>query len=575
MTDFDVIIRNGTLVDGTGSQPRIADVAVRDGLIVEIAPLIQGRGKEEIDATGKLVTPGFVDVHTHYDGQVTWSDQLEQSSKHGVTTVVVGNCGVGFAPCRPEDREDLVNVMEGVEDIPEAVMAEGLPWNWETFPEYLDALDSRKWDIDVAAYLPHSPLRVYVMGQRGLDREPATAEDMARMSELAEEAMDAGAVGFSSSRTMVHRRGDGEFIPSFHAATEELVAIARTVGRFNSGVVQMIPNLDNEDYDLDVDLLQRMARASGGVVTYSLAQWLGDTTGWRKTLDLMGDTNDREGTRLVAQVFPRPMGVIGGLDTSVNPFSLCPSYAPLAEMPLAERVKAMRDPALKRRLLTEEPSDPSNPMYLLLRDFDTIYRMDKVPNYEPGEDISITGLAKARGISPAEMAYELLLGDEGKALLFVPFANYADRNLDATLGMISDPNSVIGLGDGGAHYGLIADSSYTTTLLTHWTRDRDGEKIEMPWAIKALSADTADLVGLTDRGRLLVGKKADINVIDAQALRLYRPRVVADLPGGGRRMIQDTEGYSATLVSGQVILRNGESTGARPGRLVRRGRLAA
>ncbi|MEA3299260.1 MAG: amidohydrolase family protein [Pseudomonadota bacterium] len=569
MDTYDLIIRNGTVVDGSGGPTTEADVAVRDGVIAAVAPRIAGRGREEIDASGKLVTPGFVDVHTHYDGQVTWSEDLLQSSNHGVTTVVVGNCGVGFAPCRPGDRQALVNVMEGVEDIPEAVMAEGLPWNWETFPQYLDALDARHWDIDVAAYLPHSPLRVYVMGQRGLDREPATAEDIARMQALAEEAMAAGAVGFSTSRTMVHRRGDGEFIPSFHAATEELVAIASAVGGTGRGVVQMIPNLDTEDYDLDVDLLKRLAKGSGRPVTYSLAQWLADSTGWRKTLDAMGRFNAEEGTRLVAQVFPRPMGVIGGLETSVNPFSLCPSYQPIADLPLVERVRALRDPDLKRRLLGEQPADPRNAMYLLLRNFDNIYRMDEVPDYEPDDTKSIAAMARARGISAIEMAYDLLLEDDGHALLFVPFANYVDRNLDATLGMIRDPNSVVGLGDGGAHYGLIADSSYTTTLLTHWTRDRPGERIGIPEAVKILAADTADLMGFRDRGRIAVGKKADINVIDHGALRLHRPRVVNDLPGGGRRMIQDADGYLATIVSGQIVHRAGVATGARPGRLVR------
>ena len=575
MNDYDLIIRNGTVIDGSGGAEITADVAVRDGKIAAIDGSISGKGIEEIDATGKLETPGFVDVHTHYDGQVTWSGDLRQSSCHGVTTVVVGNCGVGFAPCRQTDHDALVNVMEGVEDIPEVVMAEGLPWNWETFPDYLDALDARQWDIDVAAYLPHSPLRVYVMGQRGLDREPATAEDMARMAALTQEAMAAGALGFSTSRTLVHRRGDGEFIPSFHADTEELVTIAKAVGEYQYGVVQMIPNLDTEDYELDVKLLKDLAHASGGVVTYSLAQWLADSTGWRKTLDRMDQYNREEGTHLVAQVFPRPMGVIGGLETSANPFSLCPSYAPLAELPLAEKVRALRDPELKQRLLGETPADPTNPLYKMMRNFDDIYRMDEIPDYEPAEDKSISGLARARGISAIEMAYELLLEDEGRALLFVPFANYVDKNLDATLEMIRDDNSVIGLGDGGAHYGLISDSSYTTTLLTHWTRDRSGPKVDLPWAIKALSADTADLVGLTDRGRLAVGKKADINIIDHGALRLHRPRILFDLPGGGRRMVQDAEGFVATVVNGEIISRDGQPTGAKPGRLVRRGRLSA
>jgi N-acyl-D-amino-acid deacylase len=564
----DLIIRNGTVVDGRGGDPFRGDVAIVGERIDAIGDLkIQGR--EELDAGGLYVTPGFVDVHTHYDGQVTWSNTLVPSSGHGVTTVVVGNCGVGFAPCRAEDRAALINVMQGVEDIPEAVMAEGLPWNWETFPDYLDALAARRWDADVAAYLPHSPLRVYVMGQRALDREPATDADLKRMQGLVEEAMAAGAMGFSTSRTLVHRRADGEFIPSFRAGVEELAAIAGAVGRSGHGIVQMIPNLDSSDYDLDVQLLIRMARVSGRPVTYSLAQWLRDVSGWRKTLNTMDRCNSSEGTRLVAQVFPRPMAVIGGLDTSVNPFSLCPSYAPLAILPLAERVAAMRDPARKSRLLDERPLDAANPMYLLMRDFGNIYPMGREPNYEPDPGSSIAALAERRGIDASEMAYEALLEDDGHALLFVPFANYCEHNLDAALAMMRDPNSVIGLGDGGAHYGLICDASYPTTLLTHWTRDRDGERVSLPWAIKALAADTSRLVGLHDRGRIAVGLKADLNLIDHDRLRLFAPRVASDLPGGRRRLVQDAEGYRATIVSGVVTRRNGRATGALPGRLVR------
>jgi N-acyl-D-amino-acid deacylase len=565
MTTPDLIIRNGTIVDGNGGDPYRADVAIVGASIAAVGA-VKGRGKEELDAAGLLVTPGFVDVHTHYDGQVTWSDTLAPSSAHGVTTVVVGNCGVGFAPCRMQDRAALVNVMQGVEDIPEAVMAEGLPWNWETFPDYLSALAARRWDADVAAYLPHSPLRVYVMGQRGLDREPATRVDIERMMALVAQAMSAGAMGFSTSRTLVHRRGDGEFIPSFHADSDELTAIAGAVGRSGHGVVQMIPNLDSKDYDGDVELLIRMARASGRPVTYSLAQWLNDTAGWRRTLDTL---NAAEGTRLVAQVFPRPMAVIGGLDTSVNPFSLCPSYGPLADLPLAERVAALRDPVLKARLLAEQPADPHNPMYRLMREFANIYPIPAEPNYEPNRGDSIAALAQRRGIDASELAYELLLEQDGHALLFVPFANFCEHNLDAALAMMCDPNTVMGLGDGGAHYGLICDASYPTTVLTHWTRDRDGPRVSLPWAVKALAADTAELMGLHDRGRIAVGLKADLNIIDHARLRLFAPRLATDLPGGKKRLVQDAAGYCATLVSGVVTQRQGRPTGALPGRLVR------
>ncbi len=568
---IDLVIRGGTIVDGNGGTPFVADLAVSDGRITVIGE-VAARGKEEIDAQGLIVTPGFVDIHTHYDGQVTWSDRLAPSSSHGVTTVVIGNCGVGFAPCRPGDRDALINVMEGVEDIPEAVMAKGLPWNWESFPDFLDALDARQWDIDVAAYVPHSPIRVYAMGQRGLDREPATAEDLERMASLVTEGIEAGAVGFATSRTMMHRTGDGEHIPSFHAASDELGAIAAAVGRTGRGVLQMIPNLDSADYDLDVGLLMRMAKESMLPVTYSLAQWGGDRTGWKRTMDLMRGYNEAHGTRLKAQVFPRPMGVVCGLETSFNPFSGCPAYAPLAALPLADRVAALRDPEMRAKLLAEEPDEAAlEGMRALMRNFEGIYPLGSAPDYEPGQHRSVAALAEAKGIAPIEMAYDLLLEDEGHALLFAPFSNYCDGNLDAALEMMRDTESVIGLGDGGAHYGLISDSSYPTTLLAHWTRDRDGERVSLPWAIKALSADNADFLGLADRGRIAVGKKADINIIDHAGLQLHRPHIVYDLPGGGRRLVQDADGYRATIVSGAIIQRDGKPTGLRPGRLVRGG----
>jgi N-acyl-D-aspartate/D-glutamate deacylase len=566
----DIVIRGGTIVDGNGGEPFVADLAVSGGRITAIGQLPE-RGGEEIDAAGMLVTPGFVDIHTHYDGQVTWSERLAPSSGHGVTTVVIGNCGVGFAPCRPADRDALISVMEGVEDIPEAVMAEGLPWDWESFPDFMDMLEARRWDIDVAAYVPHSPLRVYVMGQRGLDREPATQDDLHRMAELVSEGMAAGAVGFATSRTMVHRRGDGEFIPSFHAASDELAAMAGAVGRTGRGIVQMIPNLDTEDYDLDVALLQRMARESGRPVTYSLAQWNGDSDGWRRTMDTMRAFNQTHGTQLRAQVFPRPMGVVCGFNTSFNPFSACPSYQPLADLALADRMAALRDPAMRARLLVEEPSEGPDGMRRLLRGFEGIYPLGVSPDYEPGPEMSVAALAEAGGVSAAEMAYDLLLEDDGHALLIAPFSNFSDGNLDATRTMMLAPESVIGLGDGGAHYGLISDSSYPTTLLAHWTRDRKGERVSLPWAIKALSADNADLLGFADRGRLEVGKKADVNVIDLDRLGLHRPRSIHDLPGGGRRLIQEADGYRATIVSGVVTQREGRPTGQHPGRLVRGG----
>jgi N-acyl-D-amino-acid deacylase len=562
----DLIIRNGTVVDGTGGEPFIGDVAVLGQHIVSVGR-IKERGRREIDAGGLLVTPGFVDIHTHYDGQATWSNRLNPSSGHGVTTVVVGNCGVGFAPCRAQDRAALIDVMEGVEDIPEVVMAAGLPWNWETFPQFLDALERRTWDVDVGAYLPHSPLRVYVMGQRGLDREPATAADVARMAALTEEAMQAGALGFATSRTLVHRTGKGNFIPSFAAERAELEALAAAVGRSGRGVVQLVPNLGGSEYGRELDLIVGLGQVSGRPVTFSLAQAHENAEVWRLSLARIAAANEQLGTSLVGQVFPRPMGMITGLATSVNAFSLCPSYGPLAAMTLAERVAALRAPALRARLLAETPVDSNSPLFRLLRNFGRMYLMGGEPNYEP--KTSILAMAAERSLRPEELVYELQLEDEGRALLYLPFANYAHENLDAVLEMMRDPNTVVGLGDGGAHYGIICDASYPTTLLAHWTRDRAGERLPLTSAVKALTADTANLVGLSDRGRIAAGMKADLNLIDYAGLRLHAPRVIDDLPGGGRRLVQDADGYRMTLVSGCIVQTNGEATGARPGRLVR------
>jgi len=568
MAVADLVIRGGTIVDGCGGEPFEADIAIANGRIAAIGD-DAGQGGEEIDARGLLVTPGFVDVHTHYDGQVTWSDSLVPSVEHGVTTVVIGNCGVGFAPCRAEDREALVNVMEGVEDIPEAVMAKGLPWNWESFPDYLRSLEARAWDADVGAYIPHSPLRVYAMGQRGLDREPATPVDVARMERLVEEGMAAGALGFATSRSLVHRRGDGAFIPSFQAEGDELVAIARSVGKSGRGVLQMIPNLDTADWEGDISLMKRMASESGRPLTYSLAQWSTDPQGWRRTMDALAEHNRSASTPVLAQVFPRPMGAMCGLSTSANAFSHCATYRAIADMPLAEKVAIMRDPAFRARLIAEEPDETPTPLHRLLRAWDNIYPLGAEPDYEPSPDQSIAALAARRGIDPAELVYDLMLEQDGQALILMPFSNYAERSLDPALAMMRDPYSIVGLGDGGAHYGIICDASYPTTMLSYWTRDRAGERLTIPAAVKALSADNADFLGLRDRGRLAVGMKADINVIDHGALRLHAPHVVHDLPGGGRRLAQHATGYRFTMVSGVVTRRDGADTGARPGRLVR------
>lgn len=565
----DLVIRGGTVVDGSGAAPFVADVAARDGVITAVST-VSGKGVEEIDASGLLVTPGFIDIHTHYDGQATWSDSLYPSSAHGVTTAVIGNCGVGFAPCRPGDRDALINVMMGVEDIPEAVMEQGLPWTWQSFPEFMDALAARRWDMDVAAFVPHSPLRVYAMGRRGLDRQPATAADRRHMAELVEEGMAAGALGFATSRTLVHRTGGGHHIPSFEADLNELRDIAHAVAASGRGVIQMVPNLGSAGYRAELDLLVALAEASTRPVTFTLAQSHGDSATWREALDRVRDAA-LNGARLVPQVFPRPMGIIVGLTASLNPFSLCPSFAELEPLPLAARVERMREPAMRRRLLCEIPADATNPLFLLLRDFERMFPMATTPTYEPAPDASVAGLAAKSGLAPLEVVYDLLLEEGGHALLYLAFANYADCNLDAVREMMVDANTVIGLGDGGAHYGLICDASYPTTLLAYWTRDRATGTLPLGWAIKALSSDPAALVGLSDRGRIAPGLKADINLIDHAAIRLTRPHAITDLPGGGRRLVQDADGFRATFVNGELVRRNGQATGARPGRLVRGG----
>jgi len=567
-TRYDIVVRQGEIVDGSGAPTFRADVGIAAGRIAAIGQ-IAGAGAEEIDARGQIVTPGFVDIHTHYDGQALWSDQLTPSSNHGVTTVIAGNCGVGFAPCRRQDREVLIDTMEGVEDIPEVVMAHGLPWTWETFPEYLDEVARRPRDIDIGVYLPHSPLRVYVMGARGARREPATAEDLVKMSELTREAMQAGAFGFATSRLNIHRTGQGEFIPSYDAAAAELETMAKAVGHSQAGILQLVLNLQPATYQAELELVLRLAQVSGRHVSFSLAQQHGMPDIWRDVLATLETANRTPGVSISAQVFPRPIGMLVGHQSSVSPFSVCPAYAPLAKLSLARRVEEMRKPEVRSRLLRDAPSDPRNPLYLLARNFEDMYPLGLQPTYEPASSTSVAALARASGRTPEEVAYDLLLEEDGKVLLYLALANYKDRSLDAVLEMLRHPHTVLGLGDGGAHFGLICDSSYPTSLLSYWTQQRDGARLTLPEAVRALTASPAAAVGLHDRGWLQIGRKADVNVIDYHNLTLHRPSVVEDLPGGGRRLMQRADGYSATIVAGKVIYRDGAATGELPGRLVR------
>ena len=569
---YDLIIRGGTVVDGLGGEPFVADVAVRDGVITAVGPDVAGPATREIDATGLLVTPGFVDLHTHYDGQAIWSDRLTPSSAHGVTTAVMGNCGVGFAPCRPDDHDVLVDVMAGVEDIPGVVMVDGLPWHWETFPEFLDAVDARPRDIDVAAFLPHSPLRVYVMGRRGVDREPATDEDLAMMRKLAAEAVSAGALGFASSRLTLHKSESGQPIPSYDAGYAEIEAIARGVDDAGGGLIQFVPDLMAGDYEPALRTVFDVAADVGLPVTFTLAIGNAGDPFFLDALRMVEKANENGGAggpRVTAQIFPRPIGLVLGLELSGNPFVMYPSYRAIADLPLAERVAEMRTPDVRERILNDRPAADGHPLMFAAQAWNYMFPLGDPPNYEPAPSDSIGARAHARGVSPAEEAYDRLLDDNGHAMLLVTLANFRDGSLDTVAELIRREDVVLGLGDGGAHYGMICDASFPTYMLTHWVRDRPAGRLTVADAVRELTSVPASVAGLADRGRIAAGYKADLNVIDADALRLHRPVVVADLPAGGRRLDQSADGYVATIVSGQVIAENGAPTDARPGTLIR------
>ncbi|ORW91277.1 amidohydrolase [Mycobacterium sp. IEC1808] len=568
---YDLIIRNGSIVDGLGGEPYVGDVAVKDGVIAAVGSVNGDGATREIDATGLLVTPGFVDLHTHYDGQSIWSERLTPSSAHGVTTVVMGNCGVGFAPCRREDHDVLVDVMAGVEDIPGVVMTDGLPWNWETFPEYMDALDAGKRDIDVAAYLPHSPLRVYVMGQRGADRDPATAEDLAKMRALAKEAIEVGALGFASSRLTIHKTESGSPIPSYDAAREEIEEIARGVVDGGGGLLQFVPDIPAGGYQPVLQTVFDVAEDVGLPVTFTLVVAnAGDPT-WPDAITMIEKANSRtagDEPQVTAQLLPRPIGLIIGLQLSANPFVLYPSYREIAHLPLAERVAEMRKPEVRARILADKPG-VGHPILYVAQMWDWIFPLGDNPDYEPDPSTSVGARARARGVDPMEEAYDRLLDDDGRAMLLVATSNLQGNTLDTVGELLHRDDVVLGLGDGGAHYGMICDASYTTYFLAHWARDRKSGRFTVPEAVRELTSVPARVAGLGDRGRIAVGYKADLNVIDHAALRLHKPVIRHDLPAGGRRLDQTAEGYVTTVVSGEIIAENGVPTAARPGKLVR------
>jgi N-acyl-D-aspartate/D-glutamate deacylase len=566
MSHFDLVIRNGSVVDGTGAPPFKADIAIIADQIAAIGPDLPA-GAREIDAAGCIVTPGFVDIHTHYDGQVTWEDRLTPSSYHGVTTAVIGNCGVGFAPCREADREALVRLMEGVEDIPYPVLTEGLSWNWTSFPDYLNLLASRAYDMDIAAYVPHAALRVYVMGQRGANREAATDADIAEMCQLLSEALDAGALGLATSRTIFHRSSDGQPIPTLDASDAELIALAKILRAKGKGVFQIVEDIHMPGASLGS--MRAIAEAAGRPLTFSIGTGNTAPFGWPSLLDQLGEAN-AAGVVMKGQIMPRAVGMILGFELTLNPFYTTSTYRALSSLPLEARLEELRKPAIRAAILAE-PVDPDPALVLgrMVRDFDTMFVLGSPPNYEQPPTRSIAAMAKAKGCTAEELAYDIMIeGDDG-GKLYLAMANYANGSLDAVGQIMEHPDVVLGLGDGGAHVGTICDASYSTFALMHWVRDRERGRKLVEDIVHRMTGATADIIGLGDRGRLSLGLRADINVIDLAGLALDEPAVHYTLPAGGRRLIQRAKGYVATVIRGEIVSRNDHPTGQMPGRLVR------
>lgn len=565
-TQYDMVIRGGLIVDGSGNPPYTGDVAISGDKIMVVG---DGDYSAEtvLDAAGCVVTPGFVDIHTHYDGQAIWSDRLSPSSSHGVTTVVMGNCGVGFAPCRPQDHDLLIRVMEGVEDIPGVVMAEGLAWDWESFPDYMNALESRPRDIDVAVLFPHSPLRVYVMGERGAGREPATSEDLKRMYDLTSEALDAGAIGFATSRLLWHRTKAGEQIPSYDAATQELITIASALKDKGKGIIQMVLDAPNRSWTEEIDHLLEAVKSSGRPATFTVGTANRGPRVWQDAIDAAERAN-AAGAAIYPQVLPRPIGLIMGHDLSTNPFIICPTYRKFDGLTFEEKIDQLRDPAIRAALLAEAPEE-GNIFAASARNWDWMFPLGNVPDYDPPLETSIGAQARATGRPPEEIAYDALLEQNGRAMLYNTLGNFHDGRLDAIYDMMMHRDVVVGLGDGGAHYGAICDASYPTFMLTYWIRDRDGPRLSLPQMVRMLSARPAEIMGLRDRGQIAAGFKADLNIIDLDRLQLHAPYVRRDLPGGGQRLDQDASGYVATICSGKIIRRDDCATEALPGRVVR------
>ena len=565
----DLVIRGGTVVDGTGAPARSADVAI-DGNRISAVGSDVGPGRREIDATGLLVTPGWVDIHTHYDGQVTWDTHLTPSGWNGVTTVVMGNCGVGFAPVRPGKQEFLIQLMEGVEDIPGTALAEGIRWEWETFPEYLDAVERMPRAIDVGAQVPHGAVRAYVMGERGARNEKANPEDIVAMAKLVKEGLEAGALGFSTSRTILHRAKDGELVPGTRAEDDEVLGIGRMLGEVGHGVFEVASDLAPEGKELA--WMSQLSKETGRPVTFACLQNPIEPEQWRRLLKIV-EQDAAEGGRLTPQVAQRPAGLLLSFESTAHPFMFHPGYAELAALPPVERRAKLAEPEVRAQILEHPPVIPDGlpaPATLLTNGFHMMYPLGDPPDYEPGPEQSVAAIAEREGRKPEEVAYDLMLEKDGRGILYLPLLGYANGDLDAIREMMLHPKSVFGLSDGGAHCGLICDASMPTFLLTHWVRDRDrGERIGLEEIVERQTRRTASFYGMEDRGVLETGMKADVNVIDFERLHIHAPEMVYDLPAEGKRLIQKVDGYRFTIVSGEVIYEDGKPTGALPGKLVR------
>ena len=563
---FDLIIKNGLIYDGKGSEPFKADLAISNEKIVEIGK-IEDKGRKVIDAEGKIVTHGFVDIHTHYDGQVTWDPYLRPSTYHGVTTVVMGNCGVGFSPCKPDQRDWLIGLMEGVEDIPGTALHEGIDWEWESFPEYLDALEKKPLAIDVGTQIPHGAVRAYVMGERGINHEEASLEEIDEMKKIVQEAVKAGAYGFSTSRTEKHNDVNGNLTPSITAHKTELVEIAKSLGEINQGVLQGIS--DFYDFDSEFDIFKTMSQESGRPISITVEQQDARPEWWLKLLDGIQDAQS-EGINMYGQVPPIATGILMGLTATLNPFRFHPSYMEIAELSLEERVKIMNTSDFREKLLKENAVSINPLVDEIVNSYGKMFRLGEPANYEPDPETSFDSLANLSNMTAEEIAYDAMLEKEGRALIYHPLFNYQTGDLSLVEKMLKHPYTISGLGDAGAHCGAISDASFPTTLVQHWSRDRDrGDKLPLETVIKMQTSETASLLGINDRGVIEEGYKADINVIDYDGLTLHEPEIINDLPAGGRRLVQKASGYDYTIVSGEIAFIKGEATGKLNGRLIR------